>query len=122
MVQYRDLTFAGKLRRLRKLAVEGLARYELKNSQVTYHGYFTNLLYRVNTASGERLMLRLASPGWRTFEDLRSEAMWLEALHRETSIRSPVVVPARTGELVLPLSSPGVTVCLQRHSDEQAAG
>ena len=53
-------------------------------------------------------MLRLASPGWRTFEDLRSEAMWLEALHRETSIRSPVVVPARTGELVLPLSSPGV--------------
>ncbi len=109
MILYAELTFSGKLRRLRKLAIEGLARYELKNPQISYHGFFTNLLYRVDTATGERLMLRLASPGWRTYQDLRSEAMWLEALHRETSVNSPVVVPARTGELVLPLSSPGVS-------------
>jgi Ser/Thr protein kinase RdoA (MazF antagonist) len=53
-------------------------------------------------------MLRLAAPGWRTFEDLRSEALWLEALNRDTDIPAPRVIPASTGEFVLPLSQPDI--------------
>jgi Ser/Thr protein kinase RdoA (MazF antagonist) len=108
MKPYRDLSTAGKLRRLRDLAVAALAHYELRSPEIAYHGFDTNLLYRVTTASGERFMLRLAAPGWRTFEDLRSEALWLDALGRETAVSAPCVVPARSGEVVLPMGGPGV--------------
>lgn len=98
-----ELSIAGKLRRLRELAVAAVAQYDLRDPEVVYHGFDTNLLYRVTTAAGERFMLRLACPGWRTFEDLRSEALWLEALGRETGVAAPRIVPARSGEYVLPM-------------------
>jgi Ser/Thr protein kinase RdoA (MazF antagonist) len=108
MKTYKDLSPAGKLRRLHALAGAALAHYDLKAPEITCHGFGTNLLYRVTTASGERFMLRLAAPGWRTFEDLRSEALWLDALGRDTTVAAPGVVPARSGELVLPLSRAGI--------------
>jgi Ser/Thr protein kinase RdoA (MazF antagonist) len=108
MKPYRDLTLVGKLRRLRNLAVAALARYDLKSPELTIHGFETNLLYRVTTASGERFMLRLATPGWRTFEDLQAEASWLEALDLETTLSVPTIMPARSGEYVLPICLPGV--------------
>jgi Ser/Thr protein kinase RdoA (MazF antagonist) len=96
-----------KPRQLRELAVAALSRYDLDNPDLTFHAFSTNLLYRVTTRSGERFMLRLASPGWRTFEDLRAEAMWLGALSRETSVSAPRVQPARSGEEVFPIALPG---------------
>ena len=107
MKPYTDLSRAGKLRRLRRLAVEALSHYELRSPEVVYHGFQTNLFFQVTTASGERLMLRLASPGWRTLEDLRSEAMWLDALALDTCVQAPRIVPARSGERVLPMCGPG---------------
>ena len=106
--KFSDLTFPGKLRRLHGLASAAVARYDLEDPQLTYHAFETNLLYRVTTAFGSKFMLRLASPGWRTFDDLYSEALWLEALARETDIPAPRVVLARSGELVLPISDPGI--------------
>ena len=108
MKAYDDLSRAGKLRRLRGLAAAVLAHYDLVDPALAYHSSDTNLLYRVTTGPGERFMLRLAVPGWRTFEDLWSEAAWLEALHGETSVPVPRIVPARTGEYVLRLGHPGV--------------
>jgi len=109
MKPYSDLSIAGKLRRLHELAVAALAHYDLKSPEIVYHGFSTNLLYRVTTASGEQFMLRLASPGWRTFEDLRAEALWLDALARETTIAAPRAIPARSGEWVLPLCRPDIS-------------
>jgi Ser/Thr protein kinase RdoA (MazF antagonist) len=108
MKPYSDLTLAGKLRRLHHLAVAALAFYDLQSPELAFHSLATNLLYRVTTASGERFMLRLAVPGWRTFEDLQAEPLWLAALSQETSLPVPRVVAARTGALVLPMRLPGV--------------
>jgi Ser/Thr protein kinase RdoA (MazF antagonist) len=108
MQPYADLSFAGKLRRLRQLAVAAIAQYDLQDPVIAHYGFATNLLYRVTTASGERCMLRLAVPGWRTLQDLLSEALWLDALARETAIAAPRIVPARSGEYVLPISHPNV--------------
>ena len=108
MKAYSELTQAGRLRRLRGLAEAALAAYELKSPKIDFYAFETNLLYRVRTGSGEQFMLRMASPGWRTFEDLRAEALWLEALRRDTSIPAPRIVAARSGEYVLPMESPGV--------------
>jgi Ser/Thr protein kinase RdoA (MazF antagonist) len=108
MKPYHELSSGGKLRRLRELALAALAQYDLDRPRLVYHAFETNLLYRVTTASGERYMLRLASPDWRTFEDLRSEAWWLEALRRDTTLAVPSIVRARSGEAVLPMSAPGI--------------
>lgn len=108
MQLYNNLTDLGKLRRLRNLAITGLTHYDLTDPQLTYHGFETNLLFRVTAAGGERFMLRLAYPGWRTLADLQSEALWVNALSRDMDIPVPEILLARTGEHVLPLSSPGV--------------
>ena len=108
MKPYSDLTRAGKLRRLHNVALSALAHYDLEGPELALHSTATNLLYRVTTASGERFMLRLAVPGWRTFEDLQAEAAWLAALHQETSLPVPRILPARSGERVLPICRPGV--------------
>jgi Ser/Thr protein kinase RdoA (MazF antagonist) len=88
--------------------VSALSEYDLQDPVLTYHAYATNLLYRVTTATGDRYMLRLASPGWRAREDLLSEAMWLEALLRDTTIPAPFMVPARSGECVLAMCGAGI--------------
>jgi Ser/Thr protein kinase RdoA (MazF antagonist) len=108
MKPYNELSPSGKLRRLQALAVHALANYELNKPEVSYHGFDTNLLYRVTTANGERFMLRLAAPGWRTFEDLQAEAMWLTALAHDTTIAAPRVIPTQTSEYVLPISRPDI--------------
>jgi len=108
MRPYNTLSNLGKLRRLRKLALFGLSQYALKDPQIAYHGFETNLHYRVKTAKSERFMLRLAYPGWRTLTDLQSEVLWVNALARETDIPVPEILPTRTGDSVLALNMPFV--------------
>lgn len=108
VTDYTNLTHGGKLRRVRQLATSALQQYHLKPADVRMHCLATNLLYRVGTTGGERFILRMASPGWRTIEDLRAEAAWLEALHRDTDIGAPRVIRARNGEAVLQMHGPGV--------------
>ncbi len=108
MKEFKELSFAGKLRRLHGLARAALAQYDLEDPQMEYFAFETNLLYKVKARSGEQFMLRMASPGWRTFEDLRAEALWLEALRRDTSIPAPRIVAARSGEYVLKMESQDV--------------
>lgn len=101
MRPFHELSRAGRLRRLHNVAADILKSYDLDDPTLTYHGFETNLLYRVTTKFGRRYMFRCASPGWRSYENLVSEAMWLEALDRDTDIPVPVIVRSRTGELVL---------------------
>ncbi len=105
MMPFASLTRVGRLRRMRRLAAIALGHYDLEASSVAYHGFETNAMYRVTTRSGERFMLRLAVPGRRTREDLQSEALWLDALARDTSIAVPRVVPTREGQHVLPVTT-----------------
>ena len=93
--------------RLHSLAVSTLDRYDIPIERVSLHSLQTNHLYRVDTSSGQRLILRLASPGWRTESGLKSEALWLDAIGRDTSIPVPRVVRAADGSAVLPMQMPG---------------
>ena len=108
MKPYHQLTNAGKLRRLIHYASLGLTHYDLNDPSITFHGFETNLHYCVISAAGEKFILRLAYPGWRALEDLRSEALWLSALHQETGIPAPQVIPTKSGELVLSISMDGI--------------
>lgn len=102
-MEYNHLTKTGKLRRLRKLALAALLEYDLGITGLAFHCFATNLLYRVYTKNGERYILRLASPGWRTLSDLKAEVMWLDALSSDTEINVPRIIRTRNGIAVLPM-------------------
>jgi Ser/Thr protein kinase RdoA (MazF antagonist) len=70
--------------------------------------FATNLLYKVQSDVGERFILRMAFPGWRTLEDLLAEAAWLAALHADTDIGAPLVIRASNGNFVLQMTGLGV--------------
>ena len=108
---YRELSRAGQLRRLRSLAILALEEYGLSAPLLSFHCFDTNLLYRIADGEGKLYILRLGTPGWRTFTDLQLEAAWLEALEKETDIRVPHIYHATDGRTVIPITGedvPGV--------------
>jgi Ser/Thr protein kinase RdoA (MazF antagonist) len=104
MIEYNKLTYRGKLGRLKKLAVKALDEYGLTGSRVIFHCFNTNLFYRILTPTGEKYIMRLAMPGWRTRENLESEVLWLDSLAGKKEISVPSVIPAKSGEKILSLS------------------
>jgi Ser/Thr protein kinase RdoA (MazF antagonist) len=108
MKPFDQLTRRGQARRLRTLALHALAQYPLDVVDVHLLGIFTNTLYRIRDANGRSYVIRVCTPGWRTETDLRSEAMWLEALTREAEIGAPVPVAARDGSYLVTARAEGV--------------
>lgn len=106
--EFASLTRIGKVRRVGQLAAAALNEYDIEVRSIRIHSFATNLLYRVRSEAGERFMLRMAYPGWRTLEDLRAEATWLDALHADTDIGAPLVIRLLNGDRVLPMIGPGV--------------
>ncbi len=108
MTPYETLTRIGRLRRLRSVARAALDRYDLEAAALDLAATHTNLIYRVRSDGGRVYALRITHPAWRTETDLISEAMWLDALARDTDIRAPRVVRAADGSTVVRVSGRGV--------------
>ncbi len=98
----------GQARRLHALARAALEQYALDVTRLRRVGTFTNTLFRVWTAEGASYAVRVCRPGWRTDTDLLSEALWLQALARETDIPVPQPLPARDGRLLVTAAAAGV--------------
>lgn len=107
MVEFGRLSRRMQLRLLRNVARNALEKFGIDGS-LRYHGFETNLFYRVEVGDGRRLMLRLATPGWRRLADLRLEAEWLLALRRETDVPVPRVFPSTSGDYVVTAVAPEV--------------
>ena len=75
---FASLTRIGKVRRIGQLAAAALSEYDIAVRSVRIHSFATNLLYSVRSDAGERFILRMAYPGWRTVEDLLAEANGVE--------------------------------------------
>ena len=94
-----------------KLINASLNQYDLKIKKVNFHGYYTNAIFLVEEGDGTKYALRIASPGWRTFDDLNSEAMWLNDLAKGSDINAVVPVASKTGKYLF--------ACFYRSDDEQ---
>jgi Ser/Thr protein kinase RdoA (MazF antagonist) len=86
---------------LRKFALNALQHYDLDIRDVRLVGQFTNTLFRARTTDGKSYGVRVCRPNWRTPDDLRSEAAWLEALSRDPHIGAPAPVKTRSGDYVV---------------------
>jgi Ser/Thr protein kinase RdoA (MazF antagonist) len=65
-----------------------------------------NITFRVDEADGERFILRVHRPGYRTREEIESELMWLDALRAHGTVEVPETVPAIDGGLVKEVAEP----------------
>lgn len=105
MKPFMDLSQRGRMRRLPALAVAALPRFGLVGALCRLLSFSTNAIFAVQTRAGQRLVLRIASLGWRTLTDLQSEAMWLEALARDTDLCTPRVIRSVDGEAVVTMQT-----------------
>ncbi len=108
MKAFDQLTDRGRARRLRKLAINALGRYEFEVSDVRLVGVRDNALFRVRTAGGLSHIIRVCKPGWRSSVDLRSEVVWLRALGRDTDIGVPEPQADRNGNFIVKAWAEGV--------------
>ncbi|MBN1879176.1 phosphotransferase [bacterium] len=106
MKKFKELTDLGRIRRIGRLARSALQQYDLDIQHMNLLCFATNPLFRVDTSDGNRFVLRMGFPGWRTYDNLLAEAAWLEALNRDTDIGAPEIVRTRDGRTVLPVPDP----------------
>ncbi|MEM7031954.1 MAG: phosphotransferase [Chloroflexota bacterium] len=92
MKPFDQLTYQGKLRRIRVLANDILSQYPIKVDRLELIGDYTNTLYRVRTSDGQQYALRVARPGWRDIAAAESEVLWLDALAADTDIPVPKII------------------------------
>ena len=108
MKPFSQLTLRGKARRLRRVALAALPEFGLDVATVELLGMATNALFRVRAHSGKAYVLRCCAPGWRTDTDLESEALWLEALARDTDIGAPEALRTRDGDAIARVAVEGL--------------
>jgi Ser/Thr protein kinase RdoA (MazF antagonist) len=75
---------------LRDLARAALDQQGIALRRLRWMGQHTNHLFRCDTATGERLVVRVCLPGGRSDAELDAELTWLAALARDTGLTVPV--------------------------------
>jgi Ser/Thr protein kinase RdoA (MazF antagonist) len=120
MKPYQELTYLGKLRRLRTLAQVALEAYGLgetpfrffiDNGNIIYRGAVPSLAPVKSTNNPyfkDHCVLRMHQQGYQTADAITSELAWLAALRRDADLPVPEPVPALNGELMVKVSVPGV--------------
>lgn len=106
---YFDLTGRGRALRLRRLALNALEQYDLDVTRVRLITNEFNGIFRVDTATGDKYVLRVTLPeGGHGLDAVCGEMVWLDALSRDTDLSVPRPLAARNGQLVVEAESAGV--------------
>ncbi|MEP6774332.1 MAG: phosphotransferase [Chloroflexota bacterium] len=89
-----------QIRLMRRLAQAAVAGYDLPPVRLTLMVHRFNTTFRVDTADGERYVLRIHRAGTPTVETVGSELEWLAAITRDTTLEVPVPIAIRSGSLL----------------------
>ena len=108
MKKFYELTYQGRIRRLRKLAIEALKDYDLEVVRLRLLTNEFNGIFRVDTVGGDKYVLRISRPNEHELNEIHSEMMWLAALRRETDLMVPEPMGTSRGELVTTIEVTGV--------------
>ncbi len=117
MIPFTELSRRSQSGRLRLLALDALASYELRPLRITPLGRSDNTAFRIDAEESgheRRFVLRIhrmSGTPWHPVRDrtaVESELAWLAALRRETDLVVPEPAPNRFGELTTLASIDGV--------------
>ncbi len=88
-----------QVRRLAGLARRALAAWSLEDAPLALIKYRENTVFAVGAEGGTRFVLRIHRPGYRSDDEIRSEAAWMRAL-ADVDVQTAEMLPTRAGELV----------------------
>ena len=119
MKPFADLSYLGRIRRMRQMAQVALNAYGLTDARFKFLRQAGNTLFRVNEASPAsspraelytpgQYMLRIHQPGYQTTEAIVLELAWLAAMCREGNLPVPEPVSTLDGRLLTQVSIPGI--------------
>jgi Ser/Thr protein kinase RdoA (MazF antagonist) len=94
MAPFKELKTRAQVARLRRVALQALEGYDLREPRLKLLNHGFNTTFRVDTAKGQKFALRLNVNSRRSEANIRAEVAWLEALARETDLNLPT--PQRT--------------------------
>ena len=109
MRPFDQLTPRGQYRRLRELALQALAHYEVVVKRCSFLTQSYNTLFRVDAAEGTRYALRVSPAEMIQGEGIEGvEADWLAALRRDTDLSVAWVIEAADGSVTAKVAAPDV--------------
>jgi Ser/Thr protein kinase RdoA (MazF antagonist) len=109
MKSYQQLTPLGRARRLRQMAWNALAQYDLNVTRLSLITNDTNGIFRVDTFTGEKWILRVTAPeGGHNRDHVTAEMDWLAALAHDTHLSVPRPLPTRNGKFLVEANTAGV--------------
>jgi Ser/Thr protein kinase RdoA (MazF antagonist) len=110
MKPYDELTFRGKILRLRKLCIKALEDYPIDVARVRYLTTESTTMFRVDARDGQKYVIRLYSELDSSLAENQTEMFWLSALARDTDLRVTQPVARKDGEYLTFVSGAGVPV------------
>jgi Ser/Thr protein kinase RdoA (MazF antagonist) len=108
MKPYDQLTPRGRHTRLRRLALKALAHYPLQAVQVKFLSDESNVVFRVVSAQGVKLALRICSERETTLADNRAEVFLLNSLVPGADLHFAAPLARRDGEHITFVFQPGI--------------
>ncbi len=114
MKDWDRLTEAGQIRRIRPLAMTALERFPIEPIRLSLVGGFTNVIFRVDTATGP-YALRVDLHQEHSDDDIAIELAWLASINRDTDLDVCRSIPTRDGSpyvYAVADNVPGVRRCV----------
>jgi Ser/Thr protein kinase RdoA (MazF antagonist) len=119
MKPFEELTYLGRIRRMRQFARVALNAFGLPDARFKFLKQAGNTLFRVNEIyptfttkpelySQGQYLLRIHQPGYQTSDAIELELMWLAAICQDANLPVPKPVPTLEGKLLAQVSIPGI--------------
>ena len=119
MKPFENLTYLGRIRRMRQLARYSLNAYDLTDMHLKFLRQVGNTLFRVNEAYPTLInktnlyvpgqyLLRIHQPGYQTPAAIELELEWLSSMCRHADLPVPEPVLTSDGKLYTQIAIPGI--------------
>jgi len=96
-----------QVRALQQLAANALPAWDLDSPRLESIKYRENAVFGLRSGDGRRAIVRVHRPNYRSDLDIRCELAWMRAVDA-AGIPTPAAIAARSGDVVVSATAPGV--------------
>jgi len=99
MKKFDELTYLGRIRRCRKIIVEGLKQYDMKVASLSFLEEATNVFYKMTDENGNKYAIKIYQELSSDMNDALVEMYFLNEVSKSTDILVPQPVKILLGNM-----------------------